>query len=65
MTSAFTIGDKVTTPSGNLDTVVFSDINRTFAYEALTDECIKLVPALIHYRKYRWVRNVTRSAKDR
>ena len=30
-----------------------------------TDECIKLVPALIHYRKYRWVRNVTRSAKDR
>lgn len=42
VTSAFTIGDKVTTPSGNLDTVVFSDINRTFAYEALTDECIKL-----------------------
>ena len=30
-----------------------------------TDECIKLVPALIHYRKYRWVRNVTRSAKNR
>lgn len=25
-----------------------------------TDECIKMVPALIHYRKYRWVRNVTR-----
>ncbi len=25
-----------------------------------TDECIKMVPALIHYRKYRWIRNVTR-----
>ena len=25
-----------------------------------TDECIKMVPALLHYRKYRWLRNVTR-----
>ncbi len=25
-----------------------------------TDECIKMIPALLHYRKYRWVNNVTR-----
>ncbi len=25
-----------------------------------TDEFIKMVPALLHYRKYRWLRNVTR-----
>lgn len=25
-----------------------------------TDECIKMIPALIHYRKYRWINNVTR-----
>ena len=25
-----------------------------------TDECLKMIPALLHYRKYRWVNNVTR-----
>ncbi|OZG67452.1 MATE family efflux transporter [Bifidobacterium eulemuris] len=27
-----------------------------------TDECIKMIPALLHYRRHRWLRNVTRSA---
>ena len=29
-----------------------------------TDECIKMIPALLHYRKYRWVNNVTRQTNS-
>ena len=29
-----------------------------------TDECIKRIPALLHYRKYRWVNNVTRQTNS-
>lgn len=42
LTSAYRIGDTITTPNGTADTVVLSDMNKTMAYEKLTDDCIKL-----------------------